>query len=74
MEPRSPPLPFTASTRAGLAGEGIGEVHLRAGVAAAEVGDAEVGAEKVGAVAEKAERIAGKFFRSGGIPEIRQMR
>ena len=53
MLPRSPPLPFTQRTSVGSAGERIGLDDFGAGVAAAEIGDAQVGAEEVGAVTEK---------------------
>jgi hypothetical protein len=55
-----------------FAGQRIGEIELRAGVAAAEVGDAEVLAEQVRPVAQQLERIAGE--RGGGalVPEVLQ--
>ena len=57
----------------GLACEGIGQLHLRAGIAAAKIGDAQIRAEKIGAIAKKSERIVGKLFGNGGIPQIRQV-
>src|SRR5579863_2379458 len=65
---------FYGENACGLAGERIGQIHFRAGIAAAEIGDAQVGSEKVGAIAKKSEGIARKFFGSAGIPQIRQMR
>ena len=41
-----------------LAGQRVGQVELRAGVAAAEVGDAQVGAEQVRTVAQQLERTS----------------
>ena len=52
--PRSPPLPFTASTRTGVAGDRVRHLELAAGVAAAVVRDALVGAEQVGSIAQAA--------------------
>jgi hypothetical protein len=51
-----------------LAVEGIDLIELGAGVATAEVGDAEVGAEEVRAVAEKLWRVEGCGY--GFIPTV----
>jgi len=40
-----------------LAGEGVFDINLGAGVAAAEVGDAQIGAQQVGAIAQTCRRI-----------------
>ena len=58
IDRRSPPLPLTASTRVGSPGQRIGQLELRAGVAAAEIGDAQVGAEQVRAIAQQFERVS----------------
>ncbi len=57
MLPRSPPLPFTHRTFFVCAVERIDLVELGAGVAAAEVGDAQVGAKQVRPVAQQLRRI-----------------
>ena len=56
IDRRSPPLPFTAITRDGLPGQRIRQLELRARVAAAEVGDAEIFAEEIRAIAQQLER------------------
>ena len=56
-----------------LAGQRIGQVELRARVAAAEVRDAQVGTEQVRSVSQKLERFG---FERGGfarVPEIFQI-
>ena len=52
----------------GLAGEGVDLGDLGAGVAAGEVGDAQVGAEQVGAIAQQFRLVEGSSDR--GIPAI----
>ena len=52
----------------GLAVEGVDLVELGAGVAAAEVGDAQIGAEQVGAIAQKLGTIEG--CGDGFIPSV----
>ena len=54
IEPMSPPEPLTQSTRDRLAGQRIGRDQLGRGVAAAEIGDAQIAAEQVGAVEQQA--------------------
>jgi hypothetical protein len=46
----------------------IGPLEFRAGVAAAEVGDAQIGSEQVGAIAQKSGRVEG--FGMALIPKI----
>jgi hypothetical protein len=53
--------------------ERIGKFKLRAGVAAAEVGDAEIGTQQIGAVAEQANGTRLEGAGVGIIPEIFQM-
>ena len=53
MEPKSPPLPFTAKHAHRLSGERIGHIDFRAGVATCEICDAKVGAEQVRAVTQQ---------------------
>jgi hypothetical protein len=47
-----------------MAGERIGLLNFGTGVAAAEVGDAEVGSKKIGAIAEEfgLVEVGGEFF------------
>ncbi len=54
------------------AGHRIGQIELRAGVAAAEVGDAQIGAEQVRAVAQQLERTRFEPRRFALVPEILQ--
>ncbi len=54
------------------AGHRIGQIELRAGVAAAEVGDAQIGAEHVRSVAQELERIRFEPRRLALVPEILQ--
>ena len=59
MLPRSPPLPLTQSTSFCLAVDGIDGFKLGTGVAAAEVGQAEVRAEEIRAIAKKFGSVEG---------------
>ncbi len=70
MEPMSPPLPFTARHADGLAGEGVGQIDLGTGVAAAEVGDAQVGAQQIGTVAQECELVVAEGSRLALVPQI----
>ena len=54
------------------AGQRIGQIELRAGVAAAEVGDAQIGAEQVRSVAQQLERLRFEPRRLALVPEILQ--
>ena len=55
-----------------LAGQRIGHVELRAGVAAAEIGDAQVGAEQVRTIAQQIERVATRASPLPLVPQILQ--
>jgi hypothetical protein len=54
------------------AGHRIGQDDLRACVSTAEIGDAQVRAEQVGAVGQERQLVAGKRGRSLLVPEIVQ--
>jgi len=54
----------------GIPREWVGQLKLRARVAAAEVRDAEVRAEKVRAVLQQVERLAFEDVRPAVLPQI----
>ena len=57
-----------------LAGERIRQIDFRAGVAAAEIGDAQIRAEQVRAVPQQRQLIAGELFCLALVPQIFQAR
>ena len=68
MLPRSPPLPFTQRTCFRLSVERIDLLQLGAGIAAAEVGNAQIGAQQVGTIAQQLRCI--QLRRNSLIPTI----
>ena len=54
----------------GLSRERIGQLKLRAGIAAAEVRNAEVGAQQVRAVLQLFERLASQRVRLAVLPQV----
>lgn len=55
-----------------LSGERIRQVDFGAGIAASEVGNAEVGPEEVGSIPQQRQRTAGERVRLPLIPEVLQ--
>ena len=55
-----------------LPGQRIGQIEFRAGVSAAEIRDAQVGAEQVRAIAQQIERPRFELGCLGVVPEILQ--
>ena len=68
MLPRSPPLPLTQRILAGYAVERIDLVELGTGVAAAEVGDAQIRPQQIRPVAQQLGRA--KLFGDRFVPLI----
>ena len=57
-----------------LAGQRIGQFELRAGIAAAEVGDTEIGTKQIRAITQQFERLALERRRLAGVPQILEKR